>query len=186
MRSYSQLLLFVFCALTLSSCEFNCSVGKNKEEPVKGGTVKSSTVVKDGTTITNNITLDVKGVKVKKATLLLPDNTQVSDDNMVNVNQKIKLVLFIEDGWTLKNGKNYIGGSEKIVASNGQVVVDAADLFADYTTSGIDPEDAKIISLSAVITQEAGSSNYYEVTFRVWDKAGTGEITGSYRFSIKH
>lgn len=186
MRSYSQLLLFVFCAITLSSCEFNCSIGKSKEEPVKGSTVKSSTVVKDGTTITNNITLDAKGVKVKKATLLLPDNSPVSDDNMVNLNQKVKLLLVIEDGWELKNGKNFIGGSEKIVASNGQVVVDAADLFADYTTTGIDPEDAKLISLSAVITQEAGSSSYYEVTFRVWDKAGTGEITGSYRFSIKH
>jgi hypothetical protein len=186
MRSSLQLALLIFCGLLLSSCEFNCSVGKTKVPAENGKTVTSSTVEKNGTTLTNNIELTAKGVKIKKATLLLPDNTQVSDDNMVKLNQKIKMVLFIENGWTLKEGKNYVGASEKIVSSSGQVIVDAEDLFTDYTTSGIDPEDAKLISLSAVITQESGSSSYYEVTFRVWDKAGDAEITGSYKFYLKH
>ncbi len=186
MRSRLQLTILIFCGLLLSSCEFNCSIGKNKDAAENGKTVTSSTVEKNGTTLTNNIELNTKGVKVKKATLLLPDNSRVSDDNMVNLNQKIKMVLFIEDGWTLKEGKNYIGGSEKIVSDDGQVIVDAADLFTDYTETGIDPEDAKVISLSAVITQETGKSKYYEVTFRVWDKAGDGEITGSYKFYTRH
>jgi hypothetical protein len=186
MRSYLQLVLLIFCGLLLSSCEFNCSIGKNKDAAEKDKPVASSTVEKNGTTLTNNIELTAKGVKVKKATLLLPDNSRLPDDNMVHLNQRIKMVLFLEDGWTLKDGKNYVGASEKIVASSGEVLLDKEDLFADYTETGVDPEDAKLVSLIAAITQESKNSSYYEVSFRVWDKAGDAEITGSYRFSIKH
>lgn len=185
MRSSTRFILFILCTITISACEFKCSVGNNSEKVTKGKTVSSSTTVKDGTSLTNNITLSAKGVSVKKATLLLPNNEQVSDDNMVNVNEKIKLVLFIEDGWKIAGGKSFIGAAEKITGSDGQVIVDAQDLFSDYTNSGMNPEDAKVVSLSAIITQVSSTASSYTVSFRVWDKISDAEINGSYTFYIK-
>lgn len=185
MRSLNTLFLFTCCAIGLSACEFKCSVGNNGDGTTKGKTVTSTTVEKDGTIITNNIDITAKGIKIKKATLLLPNNNQVPDDNIIGVNQKIKLLLLLDDGWKLKDGKASIGASEKLTASDGQVIVDAADLFSDYTETGIDPQDAKVVTLSAVITQEAGNVDYYQVVFRVWDKYGDAEINGSYKFYIK-
>jgi hypothetical protein len=165
-------LLTVSCIILLSSCEFKCSVGNSKEGDPKATTksVTSSTVEKDGAVVTNNININVKGVKLKKATLLLPNNNQVADDNVVELNQKIRLALFIEDGWKLKDGKAFVGGSEKMTSSEGDVIVDAADLFSDYDQTGIDPEDAKVISLSAVIQQESSNAKHYNVEYKFYIK----------------
>jgi len=172
--------------LCLSSCEFNCSIGKKDDEANKSKTISSSTTEKDGAILTNNIELSAKGVKVTKATLLLPDGSRVSDDNVVNLNEKIQLVVSTGDGWNLKNGKVFVGASEKITTDGGTAVVNAEDLFKDYSNTGFDPKDAKLITLSAVITDELTSIKYYTVTFRIWDKNGDAEITGEYKFYIKH
>ena len=177
--------MYSCCCIILSSCEFNCSVGKKKEGN-DSKTVTSSVTEKNGTTLTNNITLSSRGFKVKKATLLLPDNSRVSDDNVVEMNKNIKLVLFIDEGWKLKNGRAFGGASEKMSADDGTVVVNAEDLFADYTTTGFSAEDAKVVSLSVIVTKENRTVKYYTVKFRVWDKNGDGEITGDYKFYIKH
>ena len=69
--------LLAFClSLLLSSCEFNCSIGKKEEE-------KGSAKVKEGARVYNNIQLTTNGVKVDKAFLLLANGQRVPDDNFV-------------------------------------------------------------------------------------------------------
>jgi hypothetical protein len=161
-------------------------VGKDDKADNKSNTVTTAVTEKGGTILTNNITLNAKGVKVNKATLLLPDDSRVSDDNMVNLNEKIRLFLYVESGWTEKNGKVFIGASEKIITDSGEKIVDAQDLFSDASAIGIDPADAKEINLSAIITEEMATIKYYIVSYRVWDKNSDAEITGEYKFYIKH
>jgi len=178
--------LYISCALLLSSCEFKCSVGGGSSDKKDSSKTVSSTIIeKDGTVLTNNISLTATGIKVTKATLLLQDGSRVADDNVVNLEEKIKLALYMGDGWKLRDGKAFLGASEKITTESGETIVNAEDLFSTVT-DGLDPEDAKNIKLSASISKDSGISKYYNVHFRVWDKVGTAEITGDYKFYIKH
>ena len=98
---------------------------------------------------------------------------------------KIILTIELDSTWTIENEKTFIGASEKISTSSGEVVLSAADLFSDYDESGVSPTDAKYIRLNAVITKSDVKVDYYLVTFRVWDKKGTAEINGNYKFYLK-
>jgi len=159
-------------------------MGKDANEPDKPKT--SAVTTKDGTILTNGISLNAHGFKVKKATLLYIDESPVPESNTTELNMKIKLYLYIDSGWTLKNKKVNLGASESITTDAGQKVVDATDLFSETDSTGIDPMDAKLIKLSAVIREESADIKYYTVNFRVWDKNGDGDVTGNYRFYIKH
>ena len=176
---------FTLCVI-LSSCEFKCSVGNGAGEPDKPKTSSNKVVTKDGTILTNDISLDAHNIKVKKASLLFPDETQVPDGNSIGLNTKVWVYLYLEDGWKVKDKKVFVGASESLTTDTGDKVVDVDDLFKEYDQSGIDPEDAKIIRLAAIVKQENSDVKYYKVNFRVWDKNGDADITGHYRFYIKH
>lgn len=180
MSSFNRVLFFLGMSVCLISCEFQCSVGNTKKNN------SSTASAEQGTTISNNIQLTSSKVQVKEAYLIYGESgKKVALDNTADLGQKIKLLLVIGDGWVMKDNKVSIGASEQISTSTGQEIVNAEDLFASYN-DGIDPADAKIISLSAMITKETGDIDHYNVKFRVWDKYGTGEINGSYKFFIRH
>ena len=104
---------------------------------------------------------------------------------LVALGEKISLILNIENGWTEIDGKSFIGATEKITTDNGSVILDSDDLFASYD-QGMNASNAKIITLKARITQApAIPVDYYIVNFKVWDKKGSGVITGKYKFYIK-
>lgn len=178
------LLFFLILSATLTACEFKCSVGNTKDDN-KTKPVVSSTRNQDGTLISNGIELKAEGLHVKKAGLIYENKEPVPDDNIIDVNRKIWMMMEIDTGWTVSNGRVYPGASEKIVTSNGQTVVSAGDIFDNYTETGVSPADARYISLAAIITRNDPSIKYFEVPFEVWDKKGTGRITGSFRFKIK-
>jgi len=185
MGDLKKTLFYISFCLMLSSCEFKCNVGKDANEPDKPKTDSTKTT-KDGTILTNDISLSANGFKVRKATLLYSDESKVPEGNTIGLNMKIRLHLSIDSGWQVKNGKVFLGASESITTDAGQKVVDAEDLFKDYDSTGISPEDAKLIKLSAIIQEESVSIKYYTVNFRVWDKNSDADITGHYRFYIKH
>ena len=173
--------LFVFStAFFLQSCEFNCSVGKKKEEEVKG-----AAVVKEGARIYNNIELVSPGLKISKAYLVYEGGGRVPDDNFVDFKKMIKMQVEVDSGWVESNGKVTLRASEKIVAENGTVILEENDLFKKYA-DGIPAADAKYISLSAGVTLKEGAApTSFLVSFRVWDKNGSGFIEGSYKLYSK-
>ncbi len=174
-------LLLIIC-LFVSSCKFSCNTGNTGKS---GSNTVSGPAVVNGALISNGIDITASGIKIKSATLKLDGGVKVSDDNVVNLNQKIYLVIELEDKWTVADGKSFIGASEKITTSKGYEVLNAADLFKDNTLSGFDPNDTKYIQLDAVITKNDPSISYYKVDFRVWDKKGDAEVKGSYKFYLQ-
>ncbi len=165
----------------LQSCEFNCSVGKKKEEEVKGAAV----VKEDGARIYNNIQIESPGLKISKAYLVYEGGTRIPDDNFVDFKKWIKLQLQVDSGWTVDNGKVLLGASEKITAENGRVILEENDLFKKYP-DGISAEDAKYIVLSAGVDLKEGTApTSFTVSFKVWDKNGPGYAEGSYKLYSK-
>ncbi|MGG9962531.1 hypothetical protein [Ferruginibacter sp. SUN106] len=134
----------------------------------------------------NGIKLKIKGLEIKEAFLVFDDESKVPADNKVDLSQRVTLRIVLTKGFKEVEGKVFPGGTERIVLSNGDTILNSEDLFTAYDSTGVNPQDAKYISLKAVITEIRDKKNYVNVFFRVWDKKTVAnEITGSYKLYIK-
>ncbi len=150
---------------------------KNKEKDLTSIEVNS---------IINGINLYVKGFKIKDAYLIFEDGTKVPSDNKIGLSQQVNLRIILTTGFKEEDGKVYPGGTETIVLSSGEKILESDDLFAAYDITGVSPADAKYLTFKAVITEMKDKTKFITVSFRVWDKKSkANEITGSYKLYIK-
>lgn len=175
--------VFLLISLFLSSCEFKCSVGGDagkKEE-------KSTAKIKNGTALYNDIELTATGgVQVNRAYLVNEKNEKIPPGNFVSPFEKTYLSIYVDSGWTVTEGRSYLGASQKVVTDRGVVLMDNPDLFSSMDAAGADPKDAKIVSLSVWLKlPEKAPPASFTVSYRVWDKKGTGSISGQYKLFTK-
>lgn len=160
---------------------------KSAAKPVAKA-VNKPVAAASATTVTrsfpNGITMNIKGFKVSEAGLYFEDGTKVPEDNTVELNQKVMLYAVLDSGYKVVGGKVFPGSSERIVLSNGYEVLKTDDLFEAYS-EGVKAEDGKYITLKAMMTQIDDKSMEITVSFKIWDKKGPGNITGSYKLHIK-
>ncbi len=134
----------------------------------------------------NGITLTAKGFVIQDAYLVFNDRTNVGDSNIVALNQQVNLTLLISEGFKEVNGKVFPGGSEQILWSNGEKLVESGDVFKLYDSSGVSKINANAIVLKAVITELNDKRDWVTISFKVWDKRNAvSEINGSYKLYIK-
>lgn len=135
--------------------------------------------------ISNGIQIKASGgFKIKSAKLSFAETGEdVPPDNTAQIGQKVNLLIEIEEGWNVTDGRVHPGASEKIVTNTGNIILKEDDLFASLTDASA--EDARYITLNAVITSMTRKISYFIVSFKVWDKDGPGKITGSYRLKIR-
>ncbi len=169
----ASLATLVFFAFT--SFLFSCQISVKTDD--------GNSVPTGNTKIRNGIELNASGLKVEQAYLTFDDNSLVPEDNKTTTNKNVKLHLMIS-GWKQENEMVFPGASEKIQTSNGDIFLDEPDLFNTYDPTGVKPDDAKYITLSAVIKSVDKLYDYFLVSFRIWDKKGTGEIKGSYKLYL--
>ncbi len=179
----SKWILIFLAAAVVTGCEFKCSVGGDGKTQSKEISGSESNGPLKGAIIKNDIVLDAKDVKVKQAYLVNEVRTPL-DKNEIKLGEKIRCVIVLDSGWTKYNGISFIGTSEKILTDNGKVLLDEPDLFKDYTESGVSATDAEVVSINANITEKATGVDTYKVQFRIWDKKGSGEVTGSFKFKV--
>ena len=187
-------LLFSFNAITLAQKPVVKKPVAKKPITAKPA-AKTTTAQKPAFTISaptpgsgnsNGIQLNVKGFAVKEAYLAFEDGTRVAADNKVDLSQQVSLRIILTTGFKEIEGKVFPGGSEKIVLSNGETILESDDLFTAYDAVGVSPVDAKYITLKAVITEIKDKNNAVIVSVKVWDKkTEDNEITGSYTLHIK-
>jgi len=172
----------IMLAVLLAGCDMKCSVG-GKPETTK--TVSSSdNNALNGAIIKNDIDVEVTGVKLKEV-YLVDENNKVLTENKTRIGEKIYAVVVLDTGWVKENGRSFLGASERISTPSGKVIVNADDIFKDYDATGVPVKDADFITLSAVISQADKGLEEFIVQFRVWDKKGSGEIKGKYKFRIE-
>jgi hypothetical protein len=178
MKPYLRMIPLLFVAIT-----FTVTAAAQKTKPAKKPGVAAPAI--PVSSYKNGIKLKAKGFKVSEAALYFDDGGTVAQDNKIEVNQRVNMRLVIESGWSEIDGKVFPGGSEVIKLNTGAVILQSEDLFKAYDETGVSPEDAKYITLKAIITAMNDKKKYVVVTFRVWDKKSTAEITGSYKLFIK-
>jgi hypothetical protein len=162
--------------VTAVSCEFKAEIKTpDGSDAGKKGAGK----------IRNGITLKENHLKVSQAFLLREDDgTLLPESNEVGVNKQILMRLIIDSGFTNVGEKVFPGAAEKVETSDGKVLMDEKDLFSAYP-DGVSKKDAGTIGLYVKITSIDKLYDYYLVSFRVWDKKGTADVTGSYKLHIQ-
>ncbi len=180
MLSKSLFFPLTFISILLSSCEFHCSV--NGVDITKKQ-VNNQPIHKDGAKLYNGIDLTVKNMKVNKAYLITDDSLgdRIGPDNMVDVRRGVKMVILIDSGWTVTNGKVFPGGYMSVKSENGDKVLEVPDIFKDYAQTGVTPEDAKIIALSIFFKKEQVQRPLtLFASFKLLDKRSDAFIEGNY------
>jgi hypothetical protein len=175
---------FIMLSALLSSCDFHCSVGENKTDIKTKPVTSNDNTPLNGAVIKNDIELEATGVKLRSA-YLVDARENLLKENITGLNEKIYLVLKTDTGWVKENNLSFLGAAERISTNEGNVLVDAADIFKDYETAGLPADKADVVSLSAIITKADPGIDHFVVQFRVWDKKGGGEIKGKYMFKIR-
>jgi hypothetical protein len=132
--------------------------------------------------ISNNIELKVSNVSVSRALLLNSDGATVSSANTTEVNNPLKLRVFVNEGWVEKNGKVSLGAYQKIETFKEQTVLEEKDMFEQIGT--ISAEEARMITLTANINKIYRKKDSFLVSFRIWDKLGNGQIEGTYKMIV--
>ncbi|MEO6721767.1 MAG: hypothetical protein ABIN67_15700 [Ferruginibacter sp.] len=135
--------------------------------------------------IKNGIIINSRGFKVAEAYLVFDDENPVPDDNKVALHQNVNMLLIIDSGWTETGGRVYPGSKQVLKLNNGVEILNSEELFAAFDETGVSPEDARYITLNTVVTELKDKKKHVVVNFRVWDKKGPSEITGSYKLFIK-
>lgn len=177
--------LLVLFSLVLSSCEFKCSVGGSSGPSENDD--KKSAKIDNGTALYNGITLNSSGnVHVKRAYLTDEKGERIAEGNYVEPISKTYINIVLDSGWSVENGKSFLGASQKVVTDGGTVILDEADMFSSMDAEGVDPEKAKTLNLSLTLNPKGNvPPTGLTVNFRVWDKKGSGEITGQYKLNTK-
>lgn len=175
---YSVILL-----MALAACGDNNLAATSQKERT-GSTARPVSQQETSSKIRNNIeVMGSGGVTVEQAYLTYDDGTLVSEDNVTNVNKKLVLNLVVS-GWEVQGGKVHLEASEKLMTSEGQVLLDEPQLFTKSGLQALSPEDARYLRLNIVITGVNELSDYYEVAFKVWNLYTQQFVYGNYRFYI--
>ena len=151
--------------------------------PIK--TIKKSPADASNENIKNGITFKSKGFTVSEAYLFFDDETPVPSNNKVELNKNVNMLLIIDSGWTETGGRVYPGSKQILKLSNGTEILNSDELFAAFDETGVSVEDARYITLNAIVTELKNKKNHVVVNFRLWDKKGNAEIIGSYKLFIK-
>ena len=183
MKLYRPVIPAFVLMLVLSSCKFSCKVGAIDEDKQAGNTQGP---VRIGDAIVyNGIQLTSKNIKLNKAYLVFENGEKVPDDNIVDFTSPVKLLILIDSGWTSKNNKVMIDGSEKVIDEEGRLILNKEDLFGDYP-DGAPEADARILGFTANIKLRKGvPPTSFNVITRVWDKNSEAYVEAKYKLYSK-
>ena len=139
---------------------------------------------RQGPSFLNNITINTKGgARLSGAYLTDENGSLLPPQNTLNAGDTVYLHLQVAEGWITQNGRIRIGAEQSIKTSKGEPVLNARDLLSHLP--GMPEKEGARLLLPAVIARTRRGIDYFIVQFRVWDQKGPGEISGSYRLSVK-
>ena len=177
MKFYVKRTTALICVLLFFGMIASAQKGKSTQKKVH--------VTPTNDLVKNGIILKSNGFMVAEAYLVFDDESLVPEGNKVELHQNVNMLLIIDSGWTEVGGRVYPGSKQVLKLSDGALILDSEELFAAFDETGVSPEDARYITLNTVVTDIKDKRKHVVVNFRLWDKKGNAEITGSYKLFIK-
>jgi hypothetical protein len=136
-----------------------------------------------GGNIRNGIELRTNGVLVQQAFLTHEDGSSVDESNTTTLNKKIK-INFVVQGWREQNGQVALEANEKVITSDGDVIMDEKELFSKGGMKTLSPVDAQFPRLTVEVNGRRKLHEYYLVSFKIWNKGTDQWIEGEYKFRL--
>ncbi|MBN2160751.1 MAG: hypothetical protein JW807_15290 [Spirochaetes bacterium] len=130
-----------------------------------------------GMSITNT------GLSYGDALVNAGDSRLTSDE--VALGSKIVLVYTDVKGFERHGGRLFPGASMTVIEQGGETIGEFRDLFDNYTSDGMDPENASKLSITLTTGRPMAKGKSYTWKVRVWDKKGSGEIVSEMKIKIK-
>ena len=132
----------------------------------------------------------LSGLKVTNSGLSYEEaNVKLADSKVNSAEFKPGDVIYIEvkgiDGYVEKNGLVNIGASLEVSDPSGKKLMEYADLFEQYTETGISKVDASVISLHITADSTVLPGVKYTWKSKIWDKNGKGAINTELEFVVK-
>jgi len=160
-KEFMKKLIFILFATILFNA---CNVGYNKD-------------------FMTGLEVSYKGLSSEE--IFLTANGRKLSTNEVGLNTD--LVCFFQGvrGYQLNDNLAYIGASMILTDSDGNELLNEADLFSYYDDEGLTPEDLSSLSLSLTTGSPMEVGEEYNLQMKIWDKKGTGEINASVSLKIK-
>lgn len=121
------------------------------------------------------------GLTISRAYLSNVYGILIPADNTIAGGDTVCLNLIIAQGWMAENGRVVLGARQSIVTDKGEPVLSSPDLF---NGTKINEAQAGHVQLKATITQQRPDTRSFLVSYRVWDKNGSGDVRGSYRLRL--
>ncbi len=121
-----------------------------------------------------------------KEVFLKQNGKKLQSDSFPKVRYGTKLEMYIADfeGYTLKEGKAFLGCAVEVKDMEGNQIQKQEDILSAYEQTGIAPEDAKVLMTSMLVNSPLKVGKKYIWTARLWDKNGLGEITASTQLEV--
>lgn len=166
-------------------CAFSiCLSGCHSPSAPPGGPLDSLSTLQTNSTakILNGIVVhEGGGLTISRAYLTNASGLLIPSDNTIAGGDTACLNLVVAQGWIAENGQVTLGARQSIVTDRGEPVLSSPDLFDG---AKIGESQAGHLQLKASITQQRSDSPSFLVRYRVWDKKGSGEVSGSYRLRL--
>ncbi|MFA4930596.1 MAG: hypothetical protein WC570_01880 [Patescibacteria group bacterium] len=147
--------LTVFLLLVLVGCEWNFGKGVQKD-------------LLSGLQVTND------GLVYESAYLTV--NDQETTENVFDLGTEVFMNFDGVDYFEEVDGKVFPGAAMVVYDADGQELFSEDDLFAQYSESGVTPEEASAMFVSLLIGDPLVSGEQYTWKARIWDKVGGGHI----------
>jgi len=149
---------------------FVCGINACKQ-PVKNDKIK------------NGIEIYEDGLHVEQAFLTNGDAFYVSDDNKVQVGERVCLRMIIE-GWKEDKGKVFMDASQTVTTSSGDTLTTNPSLFGIKLLYGTVAQGADHVLLYQAIGRLKNPSDHIIISFKVWDKTTNKSVHGSYKLYL--
>lgn len=162
-------------AVALLGCEVKINTGNEAAPAIqdrkKGGKIRNGVIIKT-----------TGGVAVEQAYLTrVADSSLIASDNVVDVNEPVKLNLVIE-GWKDKGGKLYLDAEQKVTTSEGDLVLHKKNMFESL--GALSAEDAKYIHFQVKITRTTKLFDYFLVEVRAGNTRFDQSVEASFKINL--
>lgn len=125
------------------------------------------------------------GASCGEVYLFSKNSGKVITDNKVKVNEDIYLLFEGLTGFKESNGMVFPGLSMKASGSDGEVLMDYEDMFADHSVTGLDPVEFSNQIMTNFNFKTTDIKNPVSINVTIWDRKSEAKLVASTEVMIE-
>lgn len=117
--------------------------------------------------------------------IVLTKDGQAYSENQFPIGSTVVMNFLGVNGFKEREGKVFPGLSVQVKDQKGTIVLQADDLFTEYSVAGLDATQANELSSNLTIGDPMQSGTQYTWHITIWDKQNDGLIEANMDFAVQ-